>query len=215
MHLFDPDSIASLLSSYGYALIFSVVMLESAGIPMPGETVLVAASIYAGTKNGLDIKFVILAAAGGAILGDNIGFWIGREYGEGLLVRFGPKVGLDARKQLLGQYLFKKYGGAIVFFGRFVALLRAFAALLAGVNRLEPMTFFFSNAAGGIVWASIFGIGGYMLGQGIENIAGPVGWIGLGAGIIGAIFLWRFYKRHEERLLSQAEAEMMAQRAKG
>lgn len=208
VHIFDSDVVQHILSTYGYWAVFLVVMLESSGIPMPGETILVSAAIYAGTKHGLDIKLVILAAAAGAILGDNIGFWVGREFGQRLLPRIGPKVGLDERKQKLGQYLFKRYGGAIVFFGRFVALLRAFAALLAGVNRLKPSTFFLYNALGGVVWASVFGIGGYMLGQGIEKIAGPVGYAMLAGALIGGFFMWRFYKHHEERLLAHAEEEM-------
>lgn len=208
MDFFNSTAVSDILSNYGYAAIFLVVMLESAGIPLPGETILVAGAIYAGTKHGLDIRFVVLAAACGAILGDNIGFWVGREFGGKILTRFGPRIGLDARKQTLGQYLFKRFGGAIVFFGRFVAMLRTFAALLAGINRLGPMEFFIYNAAGGIVWASIFGFGGYLLGQGIEKIAGPVGWIGLAGALIGGFFLWRFYKVHEERLLAHAEREM-------
>jgi membrane protein DedA with SNARE-associated domain len=111
-------------------------MLESAGIPMPGETVLVSAAVYAGTRHALDIRFVIAAAAAGAIVGDDIGFWVGREFGEPLLERWGHLIGLDARKRMLGRFLFERYGGSIVFFGRFVALLRAFAALLAGCSSL-------------------------------------------------------------------------------
>ena len=210
MHFLDPDALSQILSTYGYAAIFAVILLESAGVPMPGETVLVAAAIYAGSKKGLDIRMVVAAAALAAILGDNLGYWVGRRFGEPLVKRYGPKVGLDARKQMLGQYLFKRYGGAIVFFGRFAALLRTYSALLAGVNRLDFWTFLSWNAAGGIVWATIFGLGGYLLGQSIEAIAGPIGWIALAAAVFGAFLLWRFYKRHEERLLDEAEREMRA-----
>ena len=208
MHLLDPDSLSHILETYGYWAIGLVVMLESTGVPMPGETVLVGAAIYAGSKHGLDIKLVILVAAAAAILGDNFGYWIGRYFGEPLLRRYGPKVGLDERKQKLGQYLFRRYGGAIVFFGRFAALLRTYAALLAGINRLDAGKFFLWNASGGIVWASVFGIGGYLLGQSIERIAGPVGYVALAAAAVGAFLLWRFYKMHEERLLAEAEREM-------
>ena len=213
MHLIEPATIAHLLSSYGYAAIFILVMLESAGIPMPGETVLISASIYASATHGLDIRLVVSSAAAGAILGDNFGFWIGRSFGQRLLTRWGPKIGLDERKQKLGQYLFLRYGGAIVFFGRFVAMLRAFAALLAGINRLPPLRFFLYNAAGGIVWASLFGFGAYALGQGIHRIAGPVGWAALAFALIGVVILWRFFKRHEERLLAEAERAIARQRA--
>ena len=210
MHLLDPDTLAQVLSTYGYAAIFAVILLESAGVPMPGETVLIGAAVLAGSKKGLDIRLVIATAAVAAILGDNLGYWVGRRFGQPLLERFGPKVGLDERKRTLGQYLFRRYGGAIVFFGRFAALLRTYSALLAGANRLDFWTFLPWNAAGGIVWASIFGVGGYLLGQSIEHIAGPIGWAALAAAVVGAILLWRFYKRHEERLLDQAEREMQA-----
>jgi membrane protein DedA with SNARE-associated domain len=146
------------------------------------------------------MHWVIAAAAGGAILGDNIGFWVGREFGEPLLEKWGH--------QMLGRYLFARYGGLIVFFGRFVALLRAFAALLAGANGLAPWRFFAFNAARGIVWATMFGLGGYLLGAGIHRIAGPVGWTLLTTGLVAGVVLWRYYKRHEENLLARAEREM-------
>jgi membrane protein DedA with SNARE-associated domain len=154
---------------------------------------------------------VIAAAAGGAILGDNIGFWVGREFGEPLLEKWGHLVGLDARKRMLGRYLFARYGGSIVFFGRFVALLRAFAALLAGANGLSPWRFFISNAAGGIVWATIFGLAGYLFGAAIHRVAGPVGWALLAVALIGGVGLWCYYKKHEEGLLAKAELEMSRQ----
>lgn len=208
MHIFSSETLTGVVASYGYYAVFLVIALESAGVPMPGETVLVSAAIYAGTKHGLDIRLVVLAAAAAAILGDNLGFWVGRRYGQGLLTRHGPRGGLDQRKQQLGRFLFKRYGGAIVFFGRFVALLRTYSALLAGANGLRPVTFFLWNAAGGITWACLFGFGGYLLGKGLERVAGPLGWIALALAVIGGVLLWRFYKRHEERLLDAVEREM-------
>lgn len=208
MHIFEPETVTRIVAGYGYYAVFAVVMLESAGVPMPGETVLVSASIYAGTNHGLDVRLVVIAAAAAAILGDNIGFWVGRRYGQTLITRYGPKVGLDGRKQALGRYLFKRYGGSIVFFGRFVALLRTYSALLAGTNDLRPRTFLFWNVAGGVAWACLFGFGGFLAGRGLERVAGPVGWAALAAAIVGGFALWRFYKRHEERLLASAEREM-------
>jgi membrane protein YqaA with SNARE-associated domain len=131
----DSASAQHLVGHYGYGAIFVLVMMESASIPMPGETILVSAAVYAGTRHALDIRYVIAAAAGGAILGDNIGFWVGREFGERLLEKWGHLIGLDARKRMLGRFLFARYGGAIVFFGRFIALLRAFAALRTAYRR--------------------------------------------------------------------------------
>ena len=208
MHIFSSETVTQIIAGYGYYAVFLVIMLESAGVPMPGETVLVSAAIYAGTRHGLDIRMVVLVAVAAAILGDNLGFWIGRRYGQGVLTRYGPKVGLDERKQALGRFLFRRYGGIIVFFGRFAALLRTYAALLAGANGLRPLVFFCWNAAGGVVWACLFGVGGFLLGKGLERIAGPVGWIALVLAVIGGFLLWRFYKRNEERLIETAEREM-------
>jgi membrane protein DedA with SNARE-associated domain len=207
------EHIHQLLATYGYWAVLVVVMLESAGIPVPGETILVSAAIYAGTTHHMHIGFVILAAAFGAIMGDNIGFWVGREFGRRILARYGSYIGLDERRLKLGQYLFDRHGGKIVFFGRFVAFLRAFAALLAGVNRFPPLRFFAFNAAGGVVWAGLFGFGGYILGETIHRIAGPIGWIGLACAAIAAVIGWRFFKMHEERLVAQAEAAANRQKA--
>ena len=213
MDIFDPAQISALLSAYGYGLVVVVVALESAGVPLPGETVLVSAAVYAGTTHNMKIAGVIGAAAAGAIVGDNIGFWIGREAGPPILERFGDMAGLDARRRKLGQYLFLRYGGAIVFFGRFVAFLRAYAALLAGVNRLEPLRFFVFNATGGVAWATIFGLGGYALGASFHRIAGPFGLAMLALAIVALVAGWRFYRHHEERLLDEAERIMNARGA--
>ena len=210
MHIVDGSIAEHVVAAYGYYALALVVAGESAGVPLPGETMLLTASIYAGTRQGLDIRAVIAVAAVAAILGDNLGFWVGRRYGEAVLRRFGPRVGLDGRKQVLGQYLFKRYGGAVVFFGRYVALLRTFAALLAGVNKMPPLAFFACNAAGGITWATLFGLGGYLAGKGIERVAGPLGYVALAFAAIGFVIVWRFYKRHEAQLLDRAEREMQA-----
>lgn len=212
MDIIDGAWVHHIVATYGYAAIFIIVMLESAGVPLPGETILVSAAAFAGSKHTLELGGVIAAAAGGAILGDNLGFWVGREFGTTLLARWGYLVGLDERKRKLGQYLFARHGGKIVFFGRFVALLRAFAAVLAGVERLSPPRFFLFNAAGGILWATLFGSGGYVLGEGIRRIAGPFGWAALVAAAICAVVLWRYYKKNEARFVAEAESAAARER---
>jgi membrane protein DedA with SNARE-associated domain len=198
----------SLLVQYGPWAVFLLVALESSGIPLPGETILVTAAILAGrTREGSILEIIVLAAAG-AIFGDNIGFWVGREFGLRLLVRHGDKIGLDEGKLKLGQYMFLRFGGGIVFFGRFVAVLRAFAAVLAGANKLSPPRFFLFNAAGGIVWASLFGLGGYFLGKDFHKIAGPVGMAGLVVALGLIAFSWSYYRRHEARLIEEAKAAL-------
>ena len=200
------DQLPALVVQYGYLAIFVVIALESAGIPMPGETILISASVYAGAHSGgLNIYLVIGTAAAAAILGDNLGFWVGREWGLGLLIRYGRYIGIDQKKLKVGQYLFLKHGGKIVFFGRFVALLRAFAAVLAGANRFNPRRFFLYNALGGVAWASLMGGLGYMFGLQVEHIVGPLGILALIAVIFISIAAWMFFKRHEARLTREAE----------
>lgn len=193
------------IAAYGYFAVVVLVGLESTGLPLPGETTLIAAAVYAGMSHELNIVGVIAAATAGAVIGDNIGYEVGRLVGFPLLVRHGRHIRLGERRLKLGQYLFRRYGGAIVFFGRFVALLRTFAALLAGINRMPWPRFFFFNAAGGLLWSSMFGIGGYVLGFSLHRISGPLGTavllLALAAATTAAIFL----KRHEQALLAEAE----------
>jgi membrane protein DedA with SNARE-associated domain len=203
--MFDTAHLASLLQHYGYWAVGGVVMLESAGLPLPGETILVAASVYAGHSRELSIEGVILAAAGGAILGDNIGYWVGREVGAPLLQRFGPRIGVTPEKIRIGQYFFHRWGGYVVFIGRFIALLRMLAAFLAGMNRLAPLTFFFFNAAGALLWAHLFGYGAYVLGKEIEKAKGPIGAAGLALGAVALVAGWRYYKANEAALIRRAQ----------
>jgi membrane protein DedA with SNARE-associated domain len=194
-----------LISQYGYLAVGGIVGLESIGVPLPGETTLVAAATFAGATHHLDIGFVIAAAAMGAIIGDTIGFFIGREVGWPLLHRHGPRVGLTEPRLKLGQYLFLRHGGKVVFFGRFVAVLRTLAALLAGANRMFWPRFLVFNAAGGIVWATVFGFGAYLFGAAIERYAGPVGSILLVIAIVSALVGFVVVRRHEQALIARAE----------
>ncbi len=199
--------IQPLVIAYGCWAVFFVVMFEATGLPLPGESALVLAGVYAGATGNLAIEHVILAAAAGAIIGDNFGFFIGRRFGVRLLERFGKYIGLTKTRLLLGHYLFERHGGKIVFFGRFVAILRVFAAVLAGLNRYPWRSFLFYNAAGGITWATVVSLSAYVFGDAINRVSGIVGLVGLGiagAGIIA--FLWVF-SRQEKKF----EAKLMAQ----
>jgi membrane protein DedA with SNARE-associated domain len=202
---FRSHDLAHLLALYGYWAVLAFVLIESLGIPFPGETMLIAASLYAGSTHRLSIGPVIAAAAAGAILGDNLGYAIGRVGGYPLLRRYGRYVRIEEGKLKLGQYLFLKYGGKVVFFGRFVAVLRTFAALLAGVNRMPWRRFLAYNAAGGILWAALYGVGAFVLGQTIQRFAGPVGIaLGIGAAVVVLAFLI-VLARNERRLEAEAE----------
>lgn len=205
MFHFTGSDLTSLLSTYGYWIVLLFVAIESTGIPFPGETMLLAAAIYAGTTHHLQIPLVIAAAAAGAILGDNVGFWVGREGGYRLLRRFGRYIHLDERKLKLGQYVFLRHGGKVVFFGRFVAVLRAWAAFLAGTNRMPWPRFLIFNAAGGIMWATIFGLGGYILGNSVHRLAGPFGAVAAVLAAIVIVVSLIVVRRNEKRLEDEAE----------
>jgi membrane protein DedA with SNARE-associated domain len=193
------------LTAYGYWAVVFFVAMESMGIPFPGETILLVAAIYGGTTHRLSLSLVIIAAASGAILGDNIGYWVGREGGYRLLRRYGHSLRLDERKVKLGQYLFRKHGGKVVFFGRFIAVLRALAAFLAGTNRMPWRPFLLFNALGGIIWATLYGLGGYFLGDNIHRLAGPLGPITVALGLLITLAFLVFVRRNEQRLEEEAE----------
>jgi len=202
---FSSHDLTHLLSTYGYWAVFFFVAIESTGIPFPGETMLIVASVYAGSTHQLSIELVIAAAAAGAIVGDNLGFLVGHFGGYRLLRRYGKYIRLDERKLKLGQYLFMKHGGKVVFFGRFVAVLRAWAAFLAGTNRMHWKRFVIYNAGGGIVWATLYGLGGYLLGNNIHRFAGP---FGIAVAVLAAIIIIGFLvylRRNEHRLEDEAE----------
>ena len=205
--MISHDQLHALFASYGVWTVALIVGLESLGVPLPGETVLILASLYAATHN-VPIALVIGAATLGAIVGDNIGYVVGREIGYRLLLRFGPYLGLTEGRIKLGQYLFMKHGGKVVFFGRFVAVLRVLAAFLAGVNRLAWPRFLVANALGGLVWASTVGMTAYTLGRGIHLIRGPLGFAVaiIAISVIAGIFV--YLRRHEAELEAEAQAAL-------
>jgi membrane protein DedA with SNARE-associated domain len=194
-----------LIAAYGLWVLFVVVMLESAGVPMPGETTLVAAALYAGSSHQIEIASVIIVAAGAAIIGDNFGYFIGRSVGVPLIVKYGRYVRLNKERMKVGQYLFLKHGGKIVFFGRFIAILRTYAAVLAGVNLMPWRNFLLLNALGGACWATVFGVGAYVTGRQFERIAAMVTLPLLIGAVICAILGVYFVRRHERKLMAEAD----------
>ncbi|MGH3003381.1 MAG: DedA family protein [Gaiellaceae bacterium] len=203
--LFSNGHLDHIVASYGYWAVFGFVAVESLGIPFPGETALIAAALYAGTTHNLNIAGVIAAAAAGAIGGDNVGFAIGRWGGYRLLRRYGKYVRLDDAKLKVGRYVFMRHGGKVVFFGRFVSILRTYAAFLAGTNRMHWLRFLAFNAAGGIIWATIYGIAYYYLGSSVKGLGSRIDiGIGVAAAIIFVGFLV-YLRRKESELEERAE----------
>lgn len=197
-----------LIAHYGYVAVALVVAIESVGVPLPGETALVTAALYAGATHNLNIAVVIAAATLGAAIGGSAGFAIGRRLGFPFLVRHGGRIGLDQGRIKLGQYLFRRHGGKVVFFGRFVALLRVLAAFLAGVNCMPWPRFLLFNVLGGAAWATVFGLGAYLFGKEIERVAGPVGLALLALGAALAVAALIYVRRHEAAMVEEAERAM-------
>src|SRR5712692_430849 len=206
---FLARNLDSLLATYGYLAVFVVVGIESIGIPVPGETMLVTAAIYAGTTHRLSIVWVIAAAAAGAIVGDNIGYLIGRSGGYRLLRRYGRYIRLDEDRLRLGQYLFDKHGSKVVFFGRFISVLRIFAAFLAGVNRMHWRRFLIFNAAGGIFWSTIYCVAAFLLGNQLLQLSGRVDFALAVVGVAVIIVVIVFLRRNEARLQREADRAML------
>jgi len=197
-----------LIATYGYWAVLVLVGVEGIGLPVPGETALVSAAMIAGGgRHGLDIVVVILAALGGAVAGDNLGFWLGRGLGTRLLLRYGRYVRLDDGKLKVGQYLFRHYGGWVVALGRFVAVLRTLAPFLAGANRMPWPRFFVFNLCGSLLWSIATGSAAYLFGHAIRGLIWPVG-LGLAvlAGLaLAASIVW--LRRHYRRVQEAAERE--------
>jgi membrane protein DedA with SNARE-associated domain len=205
----STHTIDAWLESYGYLVVFLLVMLESIGLPVPGETALVAAALYAGSTHKLEIWAIIAVAAAAAIIGDNIGFSIGRYGGTKLLLRYGHKVHLDEGRIKIGIWLFRRHGGKVVFWGRFVSILRTWAAFLAGANQMEWGRFLVFNAAGGIAWATVYGVVYYVFGAALSRLSTTIDvTIGVaGVALLIAFIVWTRRKEGELQKLAEREIE--------
>jgi len=190
--LFSQDQLMDLIARHSYLAVGLAVGLESMGLPLPGETLLIAAALYATQTDRLDINTLVAVTALAAIMGDNLGYLLGRVAGFPLLRRYGRYVYLTPERLAMGQALFARHGGKVVLFGRFVSLLRVLAALLAGANHMPWWRFLIANAAGGIIWAAVFGYGAHAAGHAIEDMngVGMAALIAVAAAIAGAYF-WR------------------------
>src|SRR5919204_79424 len=179
----------SLVHDYGLVLLFLLVGMESAGIPLPGETALVAAAVLA-SRGDFDIWAVIAVAAAAAIIGDNAGYWLGREGGRRLLYRWELTARIADRLLPPGERFFKRHGGKAVFLARFFGGLRVTGAWIAGMSRMPWWRFLAWNAAGGIVWAVGVGLLAYYAGRAVADAVsryGVYGGIAIGVVIVLAI----------------------------
>jgi membrane protein DedA with SNARE-associated domain len=178
----------------GYPVLFVLIAMETTGIPLPGETALFTAGILAG-RGHLSIELVIAVAAAAAIIGDNVGFMIGRRLGRRVLLAPGPFERHRRRLIEVGEPFFERHGPKAVFLGRWVAGLRITSAWLAGVNRMRWPTFLFWNALGGIVWATTVALLAYFLGRSAERIVQAVGAGAAVAVVVAGLVAWFVVRR--------------------
>ena len=190
--------------SWALVLLFVLIGVESSGIPLPGETALVACGVLA-SQDKLNIVAVIAIASAAAIIGDNIGYWIGRQGGRALLERWSF-VSRHANKVLpRAERLFAKHGGKTVFFGRFVAVLRITAAWMAGISHMTWWRFLLYNAAGGILWATLVGLVAYYLGGAAADAIQTYGLYAAGGIVVATVGVVLGLRGWERRMLANEE----------
>ena len=197
----SPDH---LLQTYGYAAVLAGPLLESTGVPFPGETLLILGAAYSADTGQLSLPVVILCAFGGAVLGDNLGYGVGRLLDRELVARWGARVGLTPRRQQLIQRFFERRGPLAVVVARFIALLRTFGALLAGVGEMPYRLFLPFNILGGAAWATAYGLLGFELGHAYQQASGAVGAATLALAVAAAVVILAgvfFFRRRLERWL--------------
>jgi membrane protein DedA with SNARE-associated domain len=183
-----------LMEDYGLLLLFLIVAAESSGVPVPGETALITTGVLA-SQGHFDIEWVIVVAAAAAIIGDNIGYWIGRKGGTKLLDRWEFTRRLRDKYMPPSQRFFKAHGGKTIFLARFIAVLRIFGAWIAGITHMPWWRFLLWNAAGGVCWAVLVGLISYYLGHAAADAIQKWGLIGAGvaAGVAVLLFLGVHY----------------------
>jgi len=185
--------------TYGYWAVFFGVMLENAGVPIPGETILLVAGYFAST-GVFRVPLVMLVAATGAVIGDNIGFAIGHHYGRGFLLRVGRFFFLTPKRIEHMENYFKSHGNKTILVARFITGLRVFAALLAGASRMPWRVFVVYNVAGAVLWSFVITLLGYLFGQSLPLLVkwvGRTGTILLIVAIVLGIIAWRL-QRHRK-----------------
>jgi len=201
--------LSEFVAHYGYMAVFGLILLQTVGLPLPGEAALIAAAVYAQHTHKLDVIDIILISALATSVGGVIGYWIGRRGGYPLLMRHGHHVGLNPARMRLGEYLFQFHGGKILLFGRVIAVLRTYQSVLAGIYRMPFRRFVAFSGLGSLLWATAIGYGAYGFGGLFNRMAGVLAWgtLALGLGIMFAIAI--YLKRQENVLQARADAALL------
>ena len=193
------EALVGLFTSYGYWVVFFGVMLENAGVPVPGETILLAAGFFA-AHGHFALPIVMLIAASGAVLGDNAGFAVGHHYGRNFFTRFGKYLFITPQRLGRMDEFFHRHGNKTILVARFITGLRVFAAIFAGASKMPWRTFFVYNVAGAILWSIVISSLGYLFGNSwpmLEKWVGRSGMLMLLVAVVIAVVLWRI-KAHRD-----------------
>jgi membrane protein DedA with SNARE-associated domain len=205
---FPELKLVQFISTYGVWLVAGLIALETIGAPLPAEAALMAAGFFAARTHDLDIWHLIAAGSLSAILGNALGFWIGKRFGSRLLTRYGDRVGLTPGRIRIGQWLFVRYGGRFVFAARFLPFLRNMAAVLAGTNSMPQPIFYVASGTAAVAWVTFYSLAAYLFGEAFTDLASPAA-IALGlVAILIVLAVPSLVLRYETRLLARAEREL-------
>jgi membrane protein DedA with SNARE-associated domain len=189
-------------SQWALLILFALVALESFGLPLPGETVLIACGVLA-SQGSLSVVWMIVVASLAAIIGDNLGYTVARTGGRPLLERYSFTRRYAEKYLPRGERFFARHGGKAVFLSRFVAVLRVTAAWIAGLSRMHWLRFFAWNAAGGICWATLVGLVAYFLGSAAASAIGRYGLYAAGGALLLAVVGFLIVRRIERRVVEE------------
>jgi membrane protein DedA with SNARE-associated domain/membrane-associated phospholipid phosphatase len=200
------DLLTDLLSRYGYSLVAIFLFVETIGVPIPGETALVTAAAFAG-RGTMSIVGVIVAAFVGTVGGSATGYWLGLRGGPAIIDRFGRILRLDAPRLERAHAFFVRHGAKTVLLGRFVAFVRSFIGIFAGISRMPVRRFLLFNALGGILWTLTFSACGYFFGRNLPRLIDDLGRVSLVfailvALVVGAVFAWRWFGRNRGAIVA-------------
>jgi membrane protein DedA with SNARE-associated domain len=201
------QALLNLIEHYGYLIVFFGVGIESLGIPVPGETVLVIGAVYA-AQGHLNPAGVAAVGVAGAVLGDNAGYWIGRRWGRRLIATRLLRRIYDPRRLAVAERFFQKHGWMAVFFGRFIAILRIFAGPLAGMHHMPWTHFVLANLGGAVFWVAAVVTAGMLVGGNLDHIVSLIsraGYIGLGLAVVLGVALVAMHFVRKRRELSEGE----------
>jgi membrane protein DedA with SNARE-associated domain len=197
--------LSTIPASAVYVLVPILVGLEYLGVPVPGESALIAAALLAATTHRVEIAIVIPVAAAGAIVGANIGFGIGYWGGARLLMWIARRLHISESRLKVGRYLFWRFGAWVLLFGRFLTVLRAYISFLAGVSRMGWGRFELVNLLGGTLWATVYGLAYYAAGELLLRFSTPIELVLVSVAVVVVVIGVVLVRRNQNRLVEAAE----------